>query len=236
MIDFYYSGPPNGRKVKLLLEETALAHRLRPVSLSRGEQFRPEFLAISPNGKIPAIVDHEPADGGAPLAVFESGAIMMYLGDKAGRFVPRDARARMELMQWLFWANSGLGPMSGQIGHFNVYAPEKVPYAVERYTRETRRLYGVLDKRLADRDYVVGDYSIVDMACYPWIVPHRAFGQDLAEFPRLRRWFETLAARPAVARTYSGVKDVYDSGAAKLSEEARMVLFGQPKLKESKSA
>lgn len=236
MIDFYYSGTPNGLKVKLFLEETGLAHRLKPVSLSRGEQFSPEYLAISPNNKIPAIVDHAPADGGAPLAIFESGAIMLYLGDKTGRFVPQDARRRIELMQWLFWANSGLGPMSGQIGHFNVYAPEKVPYAVERYTREIRRLYGVLDKRLTDRDYVVGEYSIADMACYTWIVPHRAFGQDLAEFPHLRRWFETLAARPAVVRTYDGVQDVYGRGAGRLSDEARRILFWQTRTQEQKTA
>ena len=235
MIDFYFSGTPNGLKVKLFLEETGLPHRLKPVSLSRGEQFRPEYLAISPNNKIPAIVDHDPMDGGAPLAIFESGAILLYLGDKIGRFVPQDARARIELMQWLFWANSGLGPMSGQLGHFYVHAPEKLPYAVERYTREACRLYGVLDKRLADRDYVIGDYSIADMACYTWIVPHRSFGQGLAEFPHLKRWFETLAARPAVVRTYAGVEDVYGSAAANLSDAARRVLFGQSNLKESKS-
>ena len=197
-----------------------------PVSLSKGEQFRPEFLAISPNNKIPAIVDHEPVGGGAPLSLFESGAILLYLAEKTGRFMPTGLRARFEVMQWLFWQVGGLGPMAGQIGFFNVYAPEKVPYAIERYARETRRLYGVLDKRLADREYVVDEYSIADIACYPWIVPHAGHRQNLDDFPHLRRWFERVAARPAVVRTYQGVEDVYAQKGAPMSDDAKKILFG----------
>jgi GST-like protein len=209
VIDFYFSPTPNGLKVQLYLEEAAIPHRVVPVSLNGGEQFRPEFLAISPNNKIPAIVDRAPADGGAPLALMESGAILWYLAGKTGRFLPSDERGRADVLQWLFWQMAGLGPMAGQAGYFRVYAPKRVPFAIERYTRETRRLYGVLDRRLADRDYVAGDYSIADMACYPWIVPHAAHGQALAEFPHLARWFGAVGRRPAVVRTYDGVEDVY---------------------------
>ncbi|MCE5232783.1 MAG: glutathione S-transferase N-terminal domain-containing protein [Mizugakiibacter sp.] len=209
MIDLYYAPTPNGLKIRLFLEEAGLAHRVVPVRLSKGEQYKPGFLAISPNNKIPAIVDHAPAGGGAPLSLFESGAILLYLAEKTGRFVPADPRGRAEVSQWLFWQVAGLGPMAGQIGFFNVYAPQKVPYAIERYARETRRLYGVLDRRLADRAFVAGAYSIADIACYPWIVPHAAHGQRLGDFPHLQRWFEAVAARPAVQRTYAGVEDVY---------------------------
>jgi GSH-dependent disulfide-bond oxidoreductase len=209
MIDFYYSGTPNGLKIRLFLQETGLAHRVVPVSLSQGEQFAPEFLAISPNGKIPAIVDHEPKAGGAPIALFESGAILLYLAEKIGRFIPADIHGRAEVLQWLFWQMGGLGPMAGQIGYFNVYAPERVPFAIERYANETKRLYGVLDRRLADREFIAGTYSIVDMACYPWIVPHSAHRQSLDELPHLARWFEAVGARPATIKTYEGIEDVY---------------------------
>ena len=209
MITLYYAPTPNGLKVRLFLEEAGVAHRIVPVSLSRGEQLRPEFLAIAPNGRIPAIVDPEPADGGAPLSLMESGAILWYLAGKTGRFLPADERGRAEVLQWLFWQMAGLGPMAGQAGYFRVYAPEPVPFAVERYTQETRRLYGVLDRRLADREYVAGDYSIADIACYPWIVPHAGHGQTLEDFPRLARWYRALGRRPAVQRTYQGVEDVY---------------------------
>ncbi|HET7371659.1 MAG TPA: glutathione binding-like protein [Gammaproteobacteria bacterium] len=209
MIDLYYAPTPNGLKVRLFLEEAMLLYRVRPVRLSRGEQFSRTFLEIGPNSKIPVIVDHEPADGGAPLPVFESGAILLYLAEKSGQFLPPTVRSRAETLQWLFWQMAGLGPMAGQIGYFNVYAPERVPFAIERYTRETHRLYGVLDRRLADNAFIVGDYSIADMACYPWIVPHAPHGQDLNEFPHLKRWFEEVGARPAVLRTYEGVEDVY---------------------------
>ncbi len=209
MIELYYAPTPNGLKVRLFLEEAALAYRIVPVSLSRGEQFRPEFLAIAPNNRIPAIVDPAPADGGPPLSLMESGAILWYLATKAGRFLPADERGRAEVSQWLFWQMAGLGPMAGQAGYFRVYAPERVPFAVERYTQETRRLYGVLDRRLADREYIAGEYSIADMACYPWIVPHAGHGQRLEDFPDLARWYRALGRRAAVRATYRGVEDVY---------------------------
>ncbi|WP_408951999.1 glutathione binding-like protein [Lysobacter sp. Hz 25] len=227
MIDLYYSPTPNGLKLRLFLEESGLAHRVVPVQLSAGEQFAPEFLAISPNNKIPAIVDHAPRDGGEPVAVFESGAILLYLAEKTGLLLPEDARARLEVTQWLFWQMAGLGPMAGQAGHFRVYAPEPLPYAIERYTQEVKRLYGVLDRRLADRAYLGGDaYSIADIACYPWIVPHAGLGQDLAATPHLQRWFQSIAARPATQRVYAGIDDPYTK-APVLSEEARNVLFNQ---------
>jgi len=207
MIDFYFAPTPNGLKVRLFLEEAQLPHRSIRVRIGQGEQFRPEFLAISPNNKIPAIVDHAPIDGGAPLSIFESGAILLYLADKIGRFIPADARTRGEVIQWLFWQVSGLGPMSGQIEHFNVHASERVPYAIERYTRELKRLYGVLDRRLEGRAFIAGDYSIADIACYTWIVPHRALGQNLLDFPQIARWFESIRVRPATQRTYEGVEE-----------------------------
>jgi GST-like protein len=226
VIDFYYSGTPNGLKVRLFFEETQLAHRVIPVSLSKGEQFRAEFQAISPNSKIPAIVDRDPKGGGEPVSLFESGAILLYLAEKTGQFMPTDLRRRADVLQWLFWQVSGLGPMAGQIGFFNVYAPEKVPYAIERYARETRRLYGVLDKRLADREFVAGDYSIADIACYPWIVPHAGHRQNLEDFAHLKRWFTTVGARPAVTRTYAGVEDVYAQKGASIPDDAKKLLFG----------
>ncbi|HTV85187.1 MAG TPA: glutathione binding-like protein [Dyella sp.] len=227
MIDLYFSPTPNGLKARLFLEEAALAYRLMPVALGKGEQFRPDFLAISPNGKIPAIVDHEPAGGGAPITLFESGAIMLYLAEKCGRLIPSDIHGRARVLQWLFWQMAGLGPMAGQIGHFNVYAPEKVPYAIDRYTRETHRLYGVLDRQLADHAFVAGDFSIADIACYPWIVPHEAHGQKLSDFPHLKRWFDAIATRPATLRTYEGVENVYAPRQQAVSQEERRVLFGQ---------
>jgi GST-like protein len=209
MIDLYFAPTPNGLKLKLFMEETGLPHRVVPVRLSAGEQFRPEFLAVSPNNKIPALVDHDPPGGGDPIRLFESGAMLLYLAEKTGRFLPADVRGRAEVTQWLFWQMAGLGPMAGQAGYFRVYAPEPVPFAVKRYTDETRRLYGVLDRRLADREFVAGDYSIADMACYPWIVPHAGHGQVLDDFVHLKRWFAAVGARPAVQRAYEGVEDVY---------------------------
>jgi GST-like protein len=210
MIDLYFSPTPNGLKVRLFLEEAGLPYRVIPVQLSAGQQFAPEFQAISPNSKIPAIVDHAPADGGAPLPVFESGAILLYLAEKSGRMLPRDPRERLQVLQWLVWQVAGLGPMAGQAGYFHVYAPEPVPFAIERYTRELRRLYGVLDRQLEGRDHIAGgDYSIADIATYPWIVPHAGHGQNLADFPNLSRWFQALGERPALRRTYEGVEDVY---------------------------
>ncbi|TFW17684.1 thiol:disulfide oxidoreductase [Massilia arenosa] len=209
MIDLYFSPTPNGMKLKLFFAETELPHRVVPVSLSGGEQHGLEFLAISPNGRIPALVDHAPADGGAPLAMFESGAMLLYLARKHGVLLPTDSRGELEAVQWLFWQMAGLGPMAGQAGYFRVYAPETVPFAIDRYTREVRRLYGVLDRQLQEREYIAGGYSVADIACYPWIVPHVGHGQDLAEFPALQRWFERVAARSAVQRAYEGVTDVY---------------------------
>ena len=225
MIDLYYCATPNGLKLRLFLEEAELAHRIIPVDIGKGEQFDPAFLAISPNNKIPALVDHAPVDGGAPISLFESGSMLLYLAEKTGRFLPADLRGRLEVQTWLFWQMAGLGPMAGQIGHFKVHAPEKVPYAIDRYARETNRLYGVLDRRLAGRDFIAGAYSIADMACYPWIVPHQAHGQDLADFPNLARWFAAIRARPATQRAYAGAPQAYVR--KQISEQERRVLFGQ---------
>ena len=226
MIDLYYAATPNGLKIRLFLEEAGLPYTVRPVNISKGEQFKPEFLAISPNNKIPAIVDTEPSGGGAPVPIFESGAILIYLAEKTGRFMPKDLRGRTEVLKWLFWQVGGLGPMAGQAGHFRVYAPEPIPYGIERYTKEVNRLYGVLDKQLAKHEYVAGEYSIADMAIYPWIVPHEPHGQRLEDFPYLQRWFEKVKARPAVAKSYEGVEPPY-SRSRNISEEERKVLFGQ---------
>ena len=226
MIDFHFSPTPNGLKIKLFFEEAELPHRVVPVRLGLGEQHRPDYLRISPNGKIPAIVDTRPDGGGEPIAIFESGAILIYLAEKTGLFLPRDLRGRIEVMQWLFWQVGGLGPIAGQIGHFNVFAPEKVPYAIDRYTRELHRLYGVLDRQLADREYIAGAFSIADIASYPWIVPHAPHGQDLADFPHLARWFAMMGERPGVRATYDGVEDVYGSAKRPLSAEERRILFG----------
>ena len=225
MIDLYYWPTPNGHKIVIFLEETGLPYRIRPVNIGRGEQFKPEFLAISPNNRMPAIVDHAPADGKAPFSIFESGAILMYLAEKTRRFLPDEVRGRMEVLQWLFWQVGGLGPMAGQNHHFRMYAPEKIPYAMERYRNETSRLYAVLDKRLVDREYAAGDYSIADMACYPWIVPYERQGLELEDFPHLKRWFEAIRRRPAVMRAYETGKTVSDQPI--IDDEARKHLFGQ---------
>lgn len=227
MIDLYYAPTPNGLKLKLFMEETGMPHNVIRVNLGQGEQFRPEFLAISPNNRIPAIVDHQPAGGGGPLPLFESGAILLYLAEKIGRLMPADPRGRADALQWLFWQMAGLGPMAGQNGFFVDYAAEIVPFAIERYTTETGRLYGVLDRRLADRNFIVGEYSIVDIACYPWIVPHRAHGQDLDDFPQLKRWFRTMQARPAVIRTYEGVVPTYVGRRRELSADEPTSFSGQ---------
>lgn len=224
MIDLYYWGTPNGLKIKLFLEESGLPYRIIPVDIGKGEQFKPEFLKIAPNNRIPAIVDRDPAGGGAAISLFESGAILLYLAEKTGRFIPKDIRGRAQVLQWLFWQVGGLGPMAGQNGHFTQYAPEKVPYAIERYVKETNRLYGVLDRQLAGGEYIAGDYSIADMACYPWIVPHERHGQNLADFPHLKRWFDRIRERPACQRAYV---DVQQSYSRKMSDEERRILFGQ---------
>jgi GST-like protein len=208
VIDLYFWGTPNGNKITIALEELGLAYRVHPVDINKGEQFEPAFLRISPNNRIPAIVDGAPADGGEPLSIFESGAILTYLAEKTGRLLPADPRGRFEVMQWLFWQVGGLGPMAGQNHHFVQYAPEKIPYAIERYVRETARLYRVMNTRLSDRPYLAGDYSIADIASYPWVVPHEKQRQNLDDFPNLKRWFATMAARPAVERAYAVARQV----------------------------
>lgn len=225
MIDLYYWTTPNGHKITMFLEETGLPHRVVPINIGKGEQFAADFLKISPNNRIPAMVDHAPADGGAPLSIFESGAILLYLADKTGRFIAPDLRGRNETIQWLFWQMGGLGPMAGQNHHFTQYAPEKVPYAIERYTKETARLYAVLNKRLADREFIAGDYSIADMASYPWIVPHERQGQNLDDFPHLKRWFDAIRARPATQRAYALAKQI--NPAPVITDAEKKVLFGQ---------
>jgi len=225
MIDLHYWPTPNGHKVAMFLEETAMPYRLVPVNIGKGEQFKPEFLAISPNNRMPAIVDHRPLDGGPPISVFESGAILLYLADKSEQFIPSDIRGRTQVTEWLFWEVAGLGPMAGQNHHFSRYAPEKIPYAIDRYVKETNRLYGVLNKRLAGREFIASDYSIADMAAYPWVVPHEAQGQNLSDFPHLKRWFETIEARPATVRAYALGPSF--SNNSPMTEEAKKILFGQ---------
>jgi GST-like protein len=233
MIDLYYWPTPNGHKIAMFLEELVeskqgLPYRIVPVNIGRGDQFKPEFLAISPNNKMPAIVDHAPADGGAALSVFESGAILAYLANKTGRFVPQDLRGRTEVSQWLHWQIGGLGPMTGQYGHFHVYAPEDIPYAKTRYRNEALRLLGVLDKLLATREFVAGsEYSIADMAIYPWINPYDKAPLDLQPFANVRRWHATVAARPATQRAYALREKVNPDAGKPLGEEERKILFGQ---------
>ena len=224
MIEFYYWPTPNGLKVKLLLEEAELPYRVFLVDLDRGEQHAPSFLAISPSHRIPAIVDLAAPDGGRRLPLFESGAILWYLAEKTQRFIPRGGRERLATLQWLFWQMAGLGPTAAQCGHFRVQ--QRIPAVIDRYTRETHRLYGVLNHRLAQRDFLVGEYSIADMACYPWIVPHAGHGQDLGDFPHLRRWFECIRARPATIRAYAGVADISARELPPLSTERGLALVG----------
>lgn len=225
MIDLYYWTTPNGHKITIFLEEAGLPYTIHPINIGKGEQFQPEFLKISPNNRIPAIVDQAPADGGAPVSVFESGAILVYLAEKTGQFLPSALRDRVAALEWLFWQMGGLGPMAGQNHHFVQYAPEPIDYAINRYVNETARLYGVLDRRLAGRDFLAGAYSIADMACYPWIVPHKNQRQNLAHFPNLARWFQAIRARPAVERAYARAEEI--KAAPLTSDEARAILFGQ---------
>ena len=227
MIDLYYWPTPNGWKISIALEEMELPYRTLPVNIGRGEQFEPEFLAISPNNRMPAIVDHEPEGGSGPVSVFESGAILLYLADKSGLFLPRDLRGRVEVTEWLMWQMGGLGPMLGQNHHFRIYASESHQYAVDRYTKETNRLYGVLDKRLEGREYICGDYSIADMACWPWTVPHERQGIDLAALPNVRRWYDTMKERPALRRGFEVGRELREAMAQGMDEEARKNLFGQ---------
>jgi GST-like protein len=225
MIELHYWTTPNGHKITIFLEETGLPYRLVPVNIGAGDQFKPDFLRISPNNRIPAIIDHDPAEPGPPVSVFESGAILLYLAEKTGRFIPKDLHGRTEVLQWLFWQMGGLGPMAGQNHHFRNYAGEKLDYAITRYVNETNRLYGVLNKRLGDRNFVAGEYSIADMAAYPWIVPHERQGQKLEDFPHLKRWFDAIAKRPAVKAAYERAKTVNTQST--MSEAAKKILFGQ---------
>jgi GSH-dependent disulfide-bond oxidoreductase len=223
-IELHYWPTPNGWKITIMLEELGVPYDVKFVNIGRGEQFEPSFLQIAPNNRMPAIVDPQGPDG-RPISIFESGSILQYLGRKFGRFYPQDECGRVEVEQWLFWQVGGLGPMAGQAHHFRQYAPQQIAYAVDRYTNECNRLYGVLDRRLADRDFVAGDYSIADMAAYPWVRPYRNQGQDLADFPNLERWFDTISARPAVERAI----EVGQEHRRNLADdkEAQKVLFGQ---------
>ncbi|WP_174273398.1 glutathione S-transferase N-terminal domain-containing protein [Sphingomonas bacterium] len=228
MIDLHYWPTPNGHKITLFCEEAGIDYRIVPVNIGKGEQFAPDFLAIAPNNRMPAIVDDSPPGGGAPVSLFESGAILLYLAEKTKRFLPADLPGRAQVLQWLFWQMGGLGPMAGQNHHFRNYAPEKLPYAIDRYVNETNRLYGVLDRRLATSAFVAGaDYSIADMAIYPWIVPYADQGQNLADFPGVARWFESIAARPATARAYARGPEINPNPPGIRTEEERRILFGQ---------
>jgi GST-like protein len=222
-IDVYYWPTPNGWKVTILLEELGVPYNIIPLNIGKGEQFTPEFLQVSPNNRMPAIVDHEPLGGGEPLTIFESGAILEYLAEKHGKFMPKEPRGKYEVLQWLYWQMANLGPNSGQANHFRHYAPEKIAYGINRYTDEVNRLYGVMNTRLADREYLAGAYSIADMASWPWVVPYERMGQNLNDFPHMKRWFETLKARPAVDRGYAVGQELRQE----MSEDAKRVLFGQ---------
>jgi len=226
MIDLYYWPTPNGHKITMFLEEAELEYRIIPVNIGAGDQFKPEFLEISPNNKMPAIVDHDPPDSGDAISVFESGAILVYLAEKTGKLLPKDLRGRKTALEWLFWQVGGLGPMAGQNHHFSKYAPEKISYAIDRYVKETNRLYGVLDRRLGDREFiVVDDYTIADIATYPWIVPWKAQQQNLDDFPNVKRWLDKIGNRPSTVRAYAKAQ-LYSNQSA-MSDESKKILFGQ---------
>ena len=229
MIDLYYWPTPNGHKITLFLEEVRLPYLIKAVNIGTGEQFHPAFLKISPNNRMPAIVDHAPLDGGKPISVFESGAILLYLAGKTGKFIARNLRGQVETLEWLMWQMGGLGPMAGQNHHFSNYATEKIPYAIDRYVKETSRLYGVLNKRLADRAFITGkQYTIADMASYPWIIPQNQ-GQDMSDFPHLARWYAAIKARPSTARAYARAKEVRPEPPTAMSDAQKKILFGQDK-------
>ncbi len=228
MIDLYFWPTPNGHKITMFLEEAGLDYSIKPVNIGTGDQFKPEFLAFSPNNRMPAIIDQAPADGGEPITIFESGAILLYLAEKTGKFLPADVRGRKTVTEWLFWQVGGLGPMAGQNHHFVQYAPERIPYAMDRYVKETNRLYGVMDKRLSANEFLGGaDYSIADMASYPWVVPHERQQQNLDDFPSLKRWFQAIKARPAVAKAYEKGSAVNPANQATVNDESKKILFGQ---------
>ena len=225
-IELYYWPTPNGWKITIMLEELGVPYTIKFVNIGRGEQFEPEFLKIAPNNRMPAIVDPQ-GPGGAPVSVFESGAILQYLGRKFGRFYPTDERSRIAVEEWLFWQMGGLGPMAGQAHHFRQYAPEEVPYAIERYTNEVNRLYGVMNTRLAEHDYLAGDYSIADMACIGWVVPFERQGQKIEDFPNLKRWHDVMMDKPSVRKSLEIGKDERAGSNIADDKEAQKVLFGQ---------
>jgi GSH-dependent disulfide-bond oxidoreductase len=227
MIDVYYWPTPNGHKVTMVLEETQTPYRLVPINIGRGEQFKPEFLRVSPNNRIPAIVDNTPVEGDSPVSLFESCAILLYLAEKTRQLIPLDLRGRADVLQWLFWQAAGLGPMAGQNHHFSQYAPEQVPYAIERYVKETSRLYAVLDKRLEDREFITGAFSIADIASYPWVVPHERQGQNLDDFPNLKRWFLAIKSRPSTVRAYAKAAEINPATNPVMDDQAKKILFGQ---------
>jgi GST-like protein len=228
-IDLYYWPTPNGWKVSIMLEEAEIPYNVIPVNISAGDQFKPEFLEISPNNKMPAIVDPDSPDG-QPIALFESGAILLYLADKTGRFIPSNPRDRYTVVQWLMFQMGGVGPMLGQAHHFRQYAPEQIPYAIDRYTNEATRLYRVLDKQLGQVEYVAGDYSIADMAIFPWILPYERQGQNLADYPNLKRWFDAINERPAVQRGLALLREQRVN--PNMDEKAREILFGTRQLEQ----
>jgi GST-like protein len=226
MIELYYWPTPNGHKITMFLEEAGLGYVIHPVNISAGDQFKPDFLAFSPNNRMPAIIDTEPSDGGEPVTVFESGSILIYLAEKSGLFLSSKLRERKSVLEWLFWQVGGLGPMAGQNHHFGIYASDKIPYAITRYVNETNRLHGVLDRRLEEQQFLAGDtYSIADIATYPWVVPWERQQQKLADFPHLKRWFEAIHSRPATISAYARGEPF----AAKptVTEEGKKLLFGQ---------
>jgi GSH-dependent disulfide-bond oxidoreductase len=227
MIDVHYWTTPNGHKITIFLEEAGLQYKIIPVNIGKGEQFKAEFLEVSPNNRIPAIVDHEPVGGGKPISVFESGAILLYLADKTGKFIAKDLRGRTTVIEWLFWQMGNLGPMSGQNNHFSNYAVEKLQYAMDRYRNEVNRLYGVMNKRLADHQYLAGEYSIADMASYPWVAIWERQHQKIAEFPHVKRWLDAIKARPAVIKAYEWTPKINPGQGGVRTAEERAILFGQ---------
>jgi GST-like protein len=222
MIDLYSWPTPNGHKIHIMLEECALPYTVHAVDIGAGDQFKPDFLKISPNNKIPALVDSDGPDG-KPISIFESGAILIYLAGKTGKFLPADVRGKYLALEWLMWQMAGFGPMLGQAHHFRIYAPERIQYAYDRYTNEAKRLYGVLDRRLAEAEYVAGEYSIADMAIYPWSRSHANQGVDLADYPNVKRWYGAIGARPAVQR---GVQVLADRRKPQMSDKDKATLFG----------
>jgi GST-like protein len=225
MIELYYWPTPNGHKITIFLEEAELDYKIYPIDIRVGEQFNPDFLKIAPNNRMPAIIDRHPADAGEAISVFESGAILQYLAEKTDKFLPTNLRDRTVVMEWLFWQMGGLGPMAGQNHHFTQYAPEKIPYAIERYVKETNRLYGVLDRQLNGKDYIAGAYSIADMACYPWVMLYKNQQQTIEDFPNLQEWLKRIGDRPAVVRAYEQAKPF--AGQPTMTEESKKILFGQ---------